>query len=178
MLRFLGGLVVCLGLYLSPTGAGFAQPGKQLAVDDPELYSSFFFFMEDFSGWLDSRGAANPAAKTKLMQSAARYLKVNVNELPNVTASCRSAAANLRQISVDARGYQDGEAKNGRAPDVAMMAQFEAKRQAAIQSGTAQLKQTLSAASWNGLHSHINGEHRASQQMLAPAFAPPSPPHP
>ena len=61
--------------------------------DDPVLYSSFFFFMEDFGAWLDARVAAAPASKTKLMQSAARYLHIDPTELPKVTATCRSLAA-------------------------------------------------------------------------------------
>jgi hypothetical protein len=43
------------------------------------------------------------------MQSAARYLKVDVSELPKVVATCRILAATLRQMEGQARqGWQAG----------------------------------------------------------------------
>ena len=36
------------------------------AKDDPALCSSFFFFVEDFSGWLEARAAAEPATQFAL----------------------------------------------------------------------------------------------------------------
>ena len=143
-----------------------AEPQARLQKDHPELYSSFFFFVEDFSKWLDARVTQIPANKTKLMQSAARYLKVDPSELPKLTAFCRSVAATLRQIGGDGQKYWDGEQKLQHSPDAEKMRQFSVKRQAAIQAGIDQLKNQLSKASWDGVYAHINGKHRASIRLL------------
>lgn len=123
--------------------------------DDPILYSSFCFFMEDFSPWLDARAAAVPANKTKLMQSAARYLHVDPSELPKVAATCKSLAATLRQINLTAHNYYQTAVKNRQPLDSATLSSFDTQRQVAIQSGINKLRQELSAAGWSGLYAHL-----------------------
>jgi hypothetical protein len=110
--RLCNKISICVALCLSFAVRGFGQQAVLLPVDHPEVYSSFFFFVEDFSAWLDARAVKTPANKTKLMESAARYLKVDVSELPKVTARCRSVAATLRQTSSDRQKYWEGETQN------------------------------------------------------------------
>lgn len=152
---------------LFQAGLATAQQVIHPAKDDPSLYASFFFVMENFSTWLDARGAALPANKAKLMQSAARYLHIDVNELPKVSATCQSFAAMIRQINTNARNSVSSAEKN-KLPNLATLHGFEAQRQAAIQAGINQLRQQLSAASWNGLTAHINGDHRNSIRVNFP----------
>jgi hypothetical protein len=157
-----GGL---LGFLFAVTA--FGQPKTLLPVDHPELYASYCFFMEEFGKSLDARGTTISATnKTKLMQSAARYLKVDVTEIPKLTAACQTVTARLRQIGADAAQYRDGESKNHRDPDRDIVLNFEAQRRAAIQDGISQMRQALSAKGWNGLQTHINGEYRAGVQVL------------
>lgn len=137
------------------------QKQPPLPTDDPELYYSFFFFMEDFGEWLDMRAVQASDRQAALTASAARYLKVDVDDLPALISSCQSTAADLRIISNDARQYWVSESAKGRHPDPASLRSFEAKRQTAIQDGIDRLQRTLSKSSWTGIHSHINGTHRA-----------------
>jgi len=133
---------------------------KHLAVDDPELQASFFLFMEDFSAWLDVRGNANPAKRDPLMASAARYLRVDVKELPKIAATCRSAATNLRRINDSAAKLWADARANGKRPDSAALNVLAAQRFSAIQSAMDDLSRALSSASWDGLHAYINSDHR------------------
>jgi hypothetical protein len=141
----------------------FGQKGPPPA-DDPEVHYSFFVFMDGFGQWLDGRVQANPARKTKLMESAARYLKITPAELPKVIDASRTAVKELKAIEAQSQTYWRGEVQKGSAPDNARARQFEALRQAAIQTGRVRLQQALSPASWSGLRSHINGEHRLGIQ--------------
>ena len=161
------GNFLLLPIALFTVGAGIASSQQQaplLPADDPRVYSSFFFFMETFASWLDTRVAAVPASRTKLMQSAARYLNVDVSELPKVSATCQLVAAKLRQIGVSARQYWEVESNSHRAPDVTRVRDFEAQRQSAIQDGISELQRELSTSGWNGLREHVNGVHRAGIQ--------------
>jgi hypothetical protein len=143
------------------------------AQDDPVLYSSFSFFMENFSAWLDARTAAVPASQTKLTQSAARYLNIDPSELTTVTTICKSLAATLRQINATAHTYYQTAISNNQVPSAAALAAYEAQRQTAIQSTISQLQQELTAADWASLHAHINGGHRQSITLFNPAPAQP-----
>jgi hypothetical protein len=112
--------------------------------DDPEVHYSFFIFMDGFGQWLDGRAQANPARRTTLMESAARYLKISPAELPKVIAACRTAVSELKAIETQSQAYWRGEVQKGKAPENVRAKQFEAMRQAAIQTG----------------RTHINGAHR------------------
>jgi hypothetical protein len=83
-------LAVC---FVLAAGVALGQKESPLPADHPEIYYSFFFFMENFSQWLDARAQEAPARKVKLMESAARYLKVDVSEIPKIAAECQAATA-------------------------------------------------------------------------------------
>ncbi len=149
--------------WLILAAAMFGQKGPP-PPDDPEVHYSFFVFMDGFGQWLDARAQENPARKTKLMESAGRYLKISPAELPKVIDACRSAVAELKAIETQSQANWRGDVQNGKTPDNARAQQFEAMRQAAIQAGRLRLQQALSAASWSSLQAHINGEHRLGLQ--------------
>lgn len=149
--------------WLMLAGTMFGQKGPPPA-DDPEVHYSFFVFIDGFGQWLDARVQANPAREVKLKESAARYLKITPAELPKVIDACRTAVSELKALEVQSQAYWRGEVQKGRAPDTARAQQFVTLRQAAIQAGRVRLQQALSAASWSGLQSHINGEHRLGIQ--------------
>jgi len=100
------------------------------------------------------------------MQSAARYLRVDVTELPKLTAACQTVTARLRQIGNDAQQYRESESKSQKDPDRDIVLNFEAQRRAAIQDDINQMRQVLSAKGWSGLQTHINGEYRSGGQVL------------
>ncbi len=154
-------LAVVSCLMLTPVIIGQKGPPPE---DDPEVNYSFFVFMDGFGQWLDGRVQANPARKAKLMESAARYLKISPAELPKVIDACRSTIVELKNIEAQSQAYWRGEVQNGRAPESVRARQFVAMRQATIQVGRVRLQQALSPASWSGLQAHINGEHRLGIQ--------------
>ena len=154
-------LLICLLL----TSEMWAEK-KAPPMDDPEVHYSFFFFMDGFGQWLDARIQADPSRKTKLMESAGRYLKIDPAELPGAITLCRTAVAELKAIQAQAEAYWRGETKNGNNPDKGHSQQFEAMRQTSIQAGRVRLQQSLSVSSWTGLQSHINGEHRLKIQSF------------
>ena len=165
-MKFHKARVTAGGICLLIARAAFGQAAPALAADHPEVYSSFCFFAEDFGAWLDARGNAVPAKRTKLMESAARYLGVDANDLPKVIAACRTVSANVRRISADAQRYREGESAAQRAPDATVMGQFKAQHDAAVQAGVDQLRQTLSTPAWSKLRTYINGAHRNSIKAL------------
>jgi len=136
------------------------QRAPDLPPDHQELYYSFFMFTASFGQWLDLEVQKAPERKSELMQSAARYLKVDVKELPRLIDECKAAAAALQKIENDAHQRWNDESNRATGHDPSAHDAFIVSRQAAIQAATAELKQALSEASWNGLSSHINGEHR------------------
>jgi len=157
-------------LCLLPTPSAFGQTaGTLLPPDHPEVYHSFFFFMESFSQKLDEIAQRTPERKTQVMASAARYLKVDEKELPQLFATCRSVAAQLRQIGDDARQFARSESANNEFPRTGSSQDFATRRHATIQAGSDEMKRVLSPGSWTGLHAHINGDYRRSiRQLNAP----------
>jgi hypothetical protein len=141
---------------LSLSAQAQQQPEKRFPIDHPELYTSFCFFVDSFSTWLEERAAADPAAKAQLMEAAGAYLKVAADELPKLTAACRALIVELKEIATEAKEPD---------PDLESSKRVE-RRQAAIRGGTRRLQQALSPSSWAGLQKHINGEHRANIQLL------------
>ncbi|HEY3840607.1 MAG TPA: hypothetical protein VGL72_28740 [Bryobacteraceae bacterium] len=162
MSRFHRTIAGCAALFAAIAAPTFGQNKGGLPRDHPELYYSYFLFIEGFGNWLDSQGAQAPGSQAKLMASAARYLKIDVRELPTLIATCRSVSANLRQIGEDSRRALADEAAAGKGRDLLALQVRADRRRAAIQDGISQLQQALSAAGWNAVHAHINGAHRAS----------------
>jgi hypothetical protein len=132
--------------------------------DDPEVHYSFFVFMDGFGQWLEARAQENPARRTRLMESASRYLKITPADLPKVIAACRASAVELKAIEAQSKEYWQSEVQKKKIPDNAKARQFEAMRQAAIQAGRTRLQQALPPGSWTGLQAHINGSHRLGIQ--------------
>ena len=111
---------------------------------------------------LDAKAVADPASQTKRLESSARYLRVDRDDLPKLMEICKSIVENLKAIGADARRYSQSERNANRKPDPAVTHEFSERREAAIRGGIDQLKMKLSAASWKGVHGYINGSHRAS----------------
>jgi len=155
-------MAVWLVLLAGCTTHAFSQKKATLPPDHPEVYYSYFFFIEGFGDWLDAQAGQGPAKKSQVMASAARYLKIDVNELPRLIATCRLVTAKLRQLDGDSRRESAAATANGQGHDPWAAQARAAKRQAAIENGVAQLQQALSATSWSAVYGHINGAHRAS----------------
>jgi hypothetical protein len=151
-------LAVTAAVLATPLGA---QPGRALPREDPELYAAFFSFTDHFGGWLDARGAAAPANRAKLMQSAARYLRVDEADLPKLVAVSRAATAELRRIQAESRAYVEAETRNKRRPDVAVLEQFQSRRRTAVAAHVGQVRQGFSPAGWSRLQEYVNVDYRA-----------------
>jgi hypothetical protein len=139
----------------------------RLPPDDPELYFAFIFFVDDFSKWLEAQSAAQPARRSALVKSAARYLHVDERDFPKIALACQGSAADLRRLGDQARQYWQDETHNNRQPDPVKVGQLEAQRRAAIEQGVTQMQRLLSKPAWRELRNHINGEHRERIQKIA-----------
>lgn len=146
--------------------SSLAQKGPDLPADHPEVYYSFFFFIEGFGRWLDARAIQAPDKQDALVASAARYLKVDIKELPKLISACELVVADLRKINDEAHLYRAGEIANGRTPNAGTVQSFEERRQLGIRDGISRLQNILSEASWKGVHAHINGTHRAMLHQI------------
>jgi hypothetical protein len=154
-------LAVLTVLILAVANPGFAQQkGPDLPPDHPEVYYSFFMFMDNFGQWLANEAEKNPAHAAVLNQSAARYLNVDVKELPSLIDYCRMSAAAIRTAEDGHRTGVSGGIRSAAGADPSLREALIANRQAAIQSATDGLRRLLSAKSWSGLSAHINVEHR------------------
>lgn len=153
-------LSALLFLFVIPVGAQPKDDSSLLPPDHPELHSTFCFFMNSFSAWLDERAVTDPTRRTILMDGAAAYIKVTPSDFPKVAEACRSLTSDLEHLTTEAKGSPSRDART-------VEVQLE-RRQATIRRGAETLQQTLSETSWNGLQKHINGEHRTSIRKVDP----------
>lgn len=154
-------VTLCLAQTPSTLPSGVNPP-----PDDPEVYYSFFYFHDDFSGWLDRRIATSPARAPKLRQGAARLFGVQESELPRISSATRPVAASLRALSVELQAYVDQTRAKDQGPDRAVFRQFETRRQQIISSGIDQLRAALTPEGWTALHAYINGQYRRSVRQV------------
>ena len=155
-------------------GQGYPQqPALNPSPDTLDLYASFFHFHDDFSRWTDNRAAINAPDTSKFLQGVATYLHVTVVDLPKIAVITHAAVASLKSLNAETRAYVDKVLANRQVADKPTLYRFEARRQQIIQSAINQLKQSLSPASWNGLHSYINEEHRRNTRIFVSAPIPP-----
>jgi hypothetical protein len=139
----------------------FAQQnaGMHPAKDSPELYLSFFFFLEDFQKWTGARVSAEPVRKDQIVNSSAKHLGISPSEFSGVEAVTSKVTAQLRALNDEAHSYVQSKKGKGDV-DYKALAAYNARRNALIQSGIEQIKNSLSAGSWQSLSSYVNNEHR------------------
>jgi hypothetical protein len=136
------------------------RPGALLAADSPELYKSFFYTHSDLSNFVEQKITAEPSAKSRLEDGAARNLRVNREDLSKISVVSKQVVTDLRKIDDDERAHFNQRAKLDLGGDPAVMKEFVSRRQAVVSAGMDKLSKTLPAASWDGLRSFINGRHR------------------
>jgi len=136
--------------------------------DSPELYLSFFFFHEDFAKWSDERvAAAAPADKARVLNSSAKHLGIAPADFAKLQEITSQVVADLRGVGDEARAFVESSKGKG-PPDRARLIAFDNRRKAIIQAGVAQMKKSLSPASWEGLSSYVNNQHRQHVHISPP----------
>ncbi len=130
------------------------------APDDPELLYSFFASQDDLGQWMDQRKALAPARASQLDSGAASLLSVQVADLARVRLVSHQVILDLRALQ---QQLQQDLARSNRPhnnPDRQSLWQFSARRQMTLWAAAQQLQRTLSAASWNGLHTYITTKQK------------------
>jgi hypothetical protein len=130
------------------------------ALDSQALYTSFFFFVEDFAKWTDARvEAATPGDKARVLNSSARLFGITAADFAQLRIIATQSTAGLRAVGEQAHAYVES-AKGNRSVNHAALADFHNQRVQIVQSGVDQLKTSLSPAGWQALHRYINNQHR------------------
>jgi len=137
---------------------------------DPEVYASFFYFHDDFAKWIEERTKADNTHGMKLTQTAGALQKIQVTELPTVTTVSREVIKDLAKVQADRRKFVDQSKTQKKTPDPSTLREYQLQRNLIILSGVLKLRRTLSPASWAGLDSYINTQHRLRiHQISAPS---------
>ena len=155
-------LAFCAVLLLFSPPTVHAQTGNPavFAADSTELFDSFFRFHDDFSRWADKQKQDKAKGFETIDDDVARHLKIDRNEIPNLNGVTQSVMADLAKIDRDFQDYANRRAKYDLTPEPAMMQQFAARRQKAIQDGIDRLKKNLSPSGWVAIRDYTNNVHR------------------
>ena len=142
------------------------RPGALLASDSPELYKSFFYTHDSLSTFVEQKVAAEPSAKSRLDDGAAKTLRVNQEDLSKISVVSRKVVADLKKIDDDERAHLNQRAKLDLGGDPALMKTFANRRLATVSDGMDNLNKTLPPDSWTGLRKFINERHRQDLRVV------------
>ncbi len=142
--------LVCCGLLLAQ------KPVLLPAPESPEIYFSFFRFHDDLSDRLEKTKAKDAARGQRLEQSAASLFNIDPSDLVRIRAVTRSVVANLDGLAAQVENFKR---KAGNTPHAVDFAQFDIRRRQILLAGVDRLRESLSAASWTGLHTYIIQAH-------------------
>lgn len=132
-------------------------------IEDPELYYSFFYYHRDLINTHQAAKAANPQNSAQLDQQMATSLGVDVKELGIVIANTQQVVQSHAALAADRLAYKPAVApKSGEPTAKQMNAEFEMKRVRITVEGVRLLAQSLSPASWTGLHAYIVGSYKST----------------
>jgi hypothetical protein len=145
----------------SPEPRAEQQPKRaHPAPDSHALYTSFFFFVEDFAKWTDARvEAANPGDKARIQSSSAKLFGITAADFAQLKIIANQSTASLRAVGEQAHAYVEST-KGDRSLNRAALASFHSQREQIVQSGVDQLKTSLSPSGWEALHRYINNRQR------------------
>ncbi len=151
---------------LSFAVACVAQTPKVLSVpriEDPNLYSSFFYYHQDLINQQQAAKAANPQNSGQLDQQMATLIGVDIKDLPAVVANTQQIMKSYSDLAAERKAYNFKAAPEAGQPTARQAnAEFELKRVRITIEAVRSLNQSLSAASWNGLHNYVVGTYKAT----------------
>lgn len=109
----------------------------------------------------------DPAALLKFQNGAASLLRVRVDELVKVQAVSAAVMAAIQAADAEQKVYLNQRAKLDLPAEPPKLKQYADRRAAAVASGVNNLKLTLGAASWDGLHTFVNVYYRQNVHAQA-----------
>ena len=125
--------------------------------EDPELYFAFF----QYHGALDQQiQASNSAAAAQLTSNAAALYHTTAADFAKLTTEVRAHMVEFAAWQVPVQAYYDKLHASKQLPDVNIIKAFQFQRQALVKARYDSIHQALSSASWNGLHTYINGDFK------------------
>jgi hypothetical protein len=144
------------------TQAQARKPVSVPAIEDPELYYSFFNYHQNLVNALVATKAANPQNSAQLDQQMATLLQVDVKELPAVINNTQLVTEAYGKLPAKRAVYANAVPKpNQPVPNAKQLAaQMELKRVRITVDGAFALFLNLSPASWSGIHGYIAGTYR------------------
>ena len=137
-----------------------------LPAEDPRLYHLFFNFHDGLSSLIENRKVQNPQSGGKLEQEAARKLRIQPAEHAKLASISHGFTVDLAKWQNDVKFYVTQVRARKQTPDPAVLRQFDQTRAQILDSAIKQLSATLTPASWAGLHSYINDEHRLHTSLF------------
>jgi len=146
-------LIFCLHLAAQQPNA----PNPKFLPEDPELYFSFFQFHNDLDQQVQS---ANPVLASQLTGNAIVAYNVSTEDFTKLTLQVRAFAKDFRNWQFPVQAYFGKIQANKQLPDVNVVKAFQFQRQSLVKSHYDAIHQALSPASWNGLHTYINGNFK------------------
>jgi hypothetical protein len=152
------------------------RSGAPLLPGDPALYQVFFYFHDSVSSAIQHKKALDPVSGAETEKGFASKLRINPEELQKVTDVAHGFVTDLAKRQNDLKAYVDQVRSLKHQPDPAMLAQFDQRKRQLIDAAVHQVGTTLSPASWAGLHSYINDEHRLHTTRIEFRSSPVTPP--
>jgi len=136
-------------------------------IENRELYYSFFVYHQNLINANQALKNATPAQGPTLDQQMATLLGVNLGELPVVVANTQQVSLAQTQAQTNPWAVGSPSAASVVAlqpPQLTMsqrISQYEFARARITAEGVRALNQSLTPASWTGIHAFITGPFKA-----------------
>ncbi len=134
-----------------------------LPVDSPELYFLYFHFHDRVNSSIQAKKVQPASSETTLSTSEkyfARRLAIDPEELAKVSGIVHQFVVDLEKWNKDLKDLVANVQEQGGQVEQATLETYDQRKLSLIAASVAQLQGILTPASWNGLHSYINEQHR------------------
>lgn len=112
--------------------------------------------------------ATSAGSRDEVARSAAAALHINVDDFAKITPVYNTLRITLDALDAEGRAYVSSKFKKGSAPDVSVLASFEARRKTIVQAAVAQLRSNMSTSGWAALSVYITDEFSKNIQKGQP----------
>ena len=136
------------------------------AVDSPAIYRSFFYYHHGLSNWIDSVAVADSALARDHEKTISRRFRIDPSEHIKLASISHSVVEALSNNDAKLKSYLDDVRTKNAEPDKQLVHRVHTQSQYILGNAIRRLQADLSAASWIGLHTYLNEEHRAQLNLV------------
>jgi len=154
--RIAGLLAILLLVSLSSLDAQ-QKPGP-IKLEDPELYLAFFRSHAAIDEVIQKGGAAAQQATS----SNSSLYHVSADDFGKLTSEVRKFMGGLAAWQAKEQAYVTQQRVAKKLPDMKILVDFMHQRQRLVMNAHGSVHGALTSASWDGLHTYINGDFQAS----------------